>query len=80
MPYQDNPLRHEYRLSQKGQDLYPVLVSIMTWGDTYKNDTPPVRLVHRNCGHEAAPRVTCSHCAEPLRWREMTAELEPDAW
>ena len=78
--YQDNPPRHEYRLTMKGQDLYPVLVSIMAWGDVYKNDKPPVRLVHRLCGHEASARVTCSHCGEPLQWRETTAEIEPDAW
>ena len=78
--YQDNPVRYEYRLTKKGQDLYPVLLAVMSWGDTYKNDTPPVRLVHRPCGHEAHPRMTCSHCAEPLSWREMGAEFEPDAW
>jgi len=38
--YQDNPPRHEYRLTTKGQDLYPVLLAIMAWGDTYMTDTP----------------------------------------
>lgn len=80
VPYQDNPVRHEYRLTRKGQDLYPVLLSIMKWGDTYKNDTPPVHLIHRRCGHPAEPRLTCSHCAEPVLWREMTATFEPGAW
>jgi hypothetical protein len=41
---------------------------------------PPVRLVHRACGHLAAPRLTCAHCAAPVTWRAMTAELEPEAW
>jgi DNA-binding HxlR family transcriptional regulator len=80
VPYQEGPLRHEYRLTSKGQDLYPVLVSIMSWGDKYKTDVPPVRLLHRTCGHPTTPRVTCSHCAQPVQWREMSAELEPDAW
>jgi DNA-binding HxlR family transcriptional regulator len=80
VPYQDSPPRHEYRLTRKGADLYPVLVTLMSWGDTYKNDVAPVRLIHRTCGHPAEARVTCSHCAEPLAWREMTAELEPGAW
>ncbi|MHC1562417.1 winged helix-turn-helix transcriptional regulator [Actinomycetospora sp. C-140] len=78
--YQDTPPRHEYRLTTKGADLYPVLVALMTWGDTYENDVPPVRLVHRDCGHAAAPQLTCGHCAEPVTWREMRAELEPQAW
>lgn len=78
--YQDHPPRHEYRLTTKGADLYPVLVSLMAWGDKYTNDTPPVRLVHRRCGHFAAPRMICTHCGEPVSWRDMSAEFEPDAW
>src|SRR5687768_7420595 len=44
-PYQDNPLRHEYRLTAKGLDLYPVLVSLMQWGDRWKAGRagPPLR-------------------------------------
>ncbi|GAA2542185.1 helix-turn-helix domain-containing protein [Pseudonocardia hydrocarbonoxydans] len=78
--YQDNPVRHEYRLTPKGADLYPVLVALMAWGDRYENDVPPVRLIHRGCGHPAEPRMTCAHCAEPVSWREMSAEFAPGAW
>jgi len=78
--YQERPARYEYRLTTKGADLYPVLVSLMAWGDRYENDVPPVRLVHRACGHAAEPRLTCAHCAEPVGWRDVTAEFEPDAW
>jgi DNA-binding HxlR family transcriptional regulator len=78
--YQDKPARHEYRLTKKGADLYPVLLSLIAWGDAYKNDVPPMKLIHRGCGQPAEPRTTCEHCGEPLSWREMTAEFEPDAW
>lgn len=78
--YQDRPARHEYRLTTKGADLYPVLVALMAWGDKYENAVPPVRLIHRRCGHAAEPRMTCAQCAEPVSLWEMTAELEPDAW
>jgi DNA-binding HxlR family transcriptional regulator len=78
--YEDRPPRHEYRLTTKGADLYPVLVALMAWGDKYENDVPPVRLIHRDCGHAAEPRMTCAHCAKPVTWRDMTAEFEPDAW
>src|SRR3954465_15499240 len=33
--YQERPERFEYRLSRKGVDLWPVLVSLMKWGDKY---------------------------------------------
>lgn len=78
--YQERPERFEYRLTAKGADLYPVLVSLMAWGDKYENGVPPVRLIHRRCGHAAEPRMTCAHCAEPVSWRDMSAELQPDAW
>lgn len=78
--YEDRPPRHEYRLTAKGADLYPVLVALMVWGDTYENDVPPVRLIHRGCGHAAEPRMTCAHCSGPVTWRDMTAEFESDAW
>ncbi|MGQ0846762.1 MAG: winged helix-turn-helix transcriptional regulator [Sporichthyaceae bacterium] len=78
--YSEQPVRHEYRLTKKGQDLYPVLLAIVGWGDAYKNDVPPMRLTHRACGHLADPRMTCSHCGEPVGWRDMTAQVQPDAW
>ncbi|GAA3237052.1 helix-turn-helix domain-containing protein [Pseudonocardia petroleophila] len=78
--YQDHPPRHEYRLTAKGADLYPVLLALMEWGDKHVHEVPPVRLVHTGCGHAAQPRMTCAHCAEPVAWRAMTAEFEPDAW
>ena len=43
--------RHEYRLTDKGIDLYPVLISIAQWGDRYLADPagPPVQFAHRDC-------------------------------
>ena len=53
-PYQvpGERARHEYRLTQKGLDLYPVLVAIAQWGDRYLADPegPPVQFAHRGCG------------------------------
>ena len=31
-PYQERPLRSEYRLTEKGADLWPVLVALLKWG------------------------------------------------
>lgn len=53
-PYQTPGVRvrHEYRLTQKGLDLYPVLVAVAQWGDRYLADPegPPVEFAHRDCG------------------------------
>src|SRR3954454_11221708 len=76
--YQERPPRYEYRLTERGLDLYPILVSIMRWGDKWQSDNkPPVRLVHTLCEHDAEAQLVCSHCGEQLRPREVRAEPGP---
>jgi DNA-binding HxlR family transcriptional regulator len=55
--------RHEYRLTRKGMDLYPIMVSLMRWGDRYLADPdgPPVRLTHAGCD---APVEVTLRCAD----------------
>jgi DNA-binding HxlR family transcriptional regulator len=78
--YQDRPRRYEYRLTDKGLDLYPVLLALMRWGDRYKVDEPPVRLIHSACGETATPQMVCSYCAEPVEYGDLRAEYAPGAW
>jgi DNA-binding HxlR family transcriptional regulator len=53
--------RFEYRLTAKGVDAYPVLVSLMAWGDRHKADAagPPVELEHRDCGALVHTELRC---------------------
>jgi DNA-binding HxlR family transcriptional regulator len=63
VPYQDRPLRHEYRLTPKGQDLSPALVALMHWGDRwYAAGAPPTVLVHECCGTELEQVTRCPAC------------------
>ena len=72
-PYQDpgERARHEYRLTEKGFDLYPVLVAIADWGDRYLADPegPPVAFAHRDCGDLVHAEVRCAkgHLVEQPR-------------
>ena len=63
VPYRDSGQRrrHEYRLTDKGLDLYPLLVALMAWGDQYAvgPDGPPVLLRHRDCGKPVELRLSC---------------------
>lgn len=65
----------EYRLTKKGLDLYPILVAMMRWGDTWLagEDGPPMTLVHRTCGAKTYPTTVCSECGGVLAPREMLA-------
>lgn len=78
--YQDRPPRFEYVLTERGEDLYPVLLALVQWGDVYKNERPPVRFVHKVCGHDPLPIGNCNHCGESFGRRDLSAVLEPDAW
>ena len=79
--YQERPARYEYRLTQAGLDLYPALVSLMRWGDEHVNADcgPPVVLVHKACGHDAAPHLACAHCGEPIGPHDIRPEIGPGA-
>jgi DNA-binding HxlR family transcriptional regulator len=54
--------RDEYRLTQKGLDLYPLLVALMHWGDRYMADEqgPALRLTHRDCGAPVEQHFRCA--------------------
>jgi len=64
-PYQEPGarVRHEYRLTPKGFDLYPVLIAVAGWGDRYLADPagPPLEFVHRDCGSQVRAEL---HCAD----------------
>ncbi len=76
--YQEGPRRYAYELTDKGRDLYPVLLSLMAWGDRWLAgpEGPPVRLVHR-CGAHVQPATACPECGEVLRADEVRALAGP---
>lgn len=65
-PYQDRPVRHEYRLTPRGTDLYPALVGLVQWGDRWLSETAPAGLVHRSCGEVTSLQLCCAACGEPV--------------
>ena len=73
--YLDRPPRFEYRLTDKGLDLYGVIVTVADWGDAHMapRKGPLVERVHRRCGHATAIRLTCAHCGEAVTARDMMA-------
>ncbi|MDQ5894080.1 MAG: hypothetical protein QG596_341 [Actinomycetota bacterium] len=75
-PYKDERrTRMEYRLTTKGRDLYPILIAIRDWGDTYMApDGPPVHYRHAGCGGEAHVHITCDKCGEELSAHDVAPE------
>ncbi len=83
VPYQEHGQRsrHEYRLTDKGLDLYPVLVALMRWGDRYAASPvgPQALLTHRDCGEPIGLELVCAagHTVESAR--EVTPLPGPGA-
>ena len=80
-PYEEHPPRFEYRLTARGLDLYPILVSLVRWGDKYVADPggPPIVLEHKACGHDILPQLVCSECGGEIAARDVIAKPGPGA-
>lgn len=77
--YQDHPPRREYRLTEKGRDLLPVIVTLMQWGDRWlwPPGQHPFRLIHEDCGQETQARLVCQECGGALTARNTTRMPAP---
>lgn len=78
-PYKDAVrTRERYRLTEMGLDLYPVLMALREWGDSYMaEDGPPLEIRHRGCGGEPVLELRCSTCDEPVGARDAEARPGP---
>lgn len=80
--YSERPDRYEYRLTEKGLDLYPVVISLLEWGERWMTDAtapPVVELRHSTCGATIHPRLACPACGDPLTARDIEAvDHRPD--
>ena len=76
-PYQQRPVRYEYRLSAKGIDLSPALVALMRWGDKHVIESPPVVLVHDRCGTPLEQTLSCPHCDEAVTPKAIKSRPGP---
>jgi DNA-binding HxlR family transcriptional regulator len=73
--YQERPERYEYRLTEKGVGLYPVIVTMMEWGNQWLDwDTdPPVDLVDRDTGEVLEPVLVDRRTGQELEPRRTRA-------
>lgn len=73
--------RDEYRLTEKGRDLYPLLVALMHWGDKYLSGDagPPMLLTHRDCGALIEQHFRCADGHEVAGPREVAPLQGPGA-
>lgn len=72
-PYIERQERFEYRLTQKGLDLYPILLAMTHWADQYMDGGKgsPVEYVHKRCGQTFKPVMVCSCCGEQIQAKQV---------
>lgn len=74
-PYQTSPIRHEYRLTDKGLDLYPIVLMIWRWETRWGTGKYlPPELTHKTCGKSLTPRLRCGHCHVDVVPQDMRFE------
>ena len=73
--YSEKPERYEYFLTEKGLDLWPVMVAMIGWGDRHLAgpEGPAVAIVHKECGGTVNDRRICERCGQELEVRDARA-------
>jgi DNA-binding HxlR family transcriptional regulator len=70
--YEAHPPRYEYVLTEAGQALDTVLLTLMQWGDRYVTEGEPPAVWRHECGAELRVRTVCAECGEPVRPNSLT--------
>ncbi|HEV3328790.1 MAG TPA: helix-turn-helix domain-containing protein [Acidimicrobiales bacterium] len=74
VPYSEHPPRSEYRLTDKGRDLWSVLTAMRQWGDRYASPNGKrIELVHKGCGATTDVAYVCESCGELVTARDVLA-------
>lgn len=79
--YSDHRNRFEYKLTEKGRDLWPVIIAFKAWGDKWldnSHSTQEVTISHAKCGHVGTPHLVCSGCGDPIHAVTAIANMSPE--
>lgn len=71
--YQAAPPRHDYHLTEAGEDLVPVLLALLAWGDRWVEGTEGLSRHHDD--HRLRPQVICAECGEPVHAEDVNRRL-----
>lgn len=76
-PYQERPVRHEYRLTAKGRDFLPVVVALAAWGSRWTMPDGAFRFVSPDSGRTVDPVVVDRETGEPITAASIRIALDP---
>jgi DNA-binding HxlR family transcriptional regulator len=70
--YSEHPPRHEYLLTEAGEQLHPILLALKEWGDRHCNPGSEPIVFRHSCGAEFHAQTVCEACGEPIRDGDLT--------
>ncbi|RYY78789.1 MAG: transcriptional regulator [Moraxellaceae bacterium] len=77
--YQEAPKRFEYRLTERGLALFPIIMALSHWGNSWlneKDEFAQIGYIHKSCGKKTQTIMCCSECGEELKARDMLPMFE----
>jgi DNA-binding HxlR family transcriptional regulator len=79
--FEKTAARGRYRLTKKGRDLFPVVLTLMAWADRHEPgpDGPEVLILHKACGHDAGGSLRCEHCGKAVGLDDLHVVPVPGA-
>lgn len=78
--YQEKPLRYEYRLTEMGKELRPVIVGLSSWSEkNLTKDSTPISMVHTKCACKVEARIYCPACDTTISNSDTDSQLNPEA-
>lgn len=71
--YNTRPDRYEYRLTDRGIDMYPIFVLLRQWGEKWLPNVAEsdVKLTHKTCKKALTMVLSCEHCGDPVSARDV---------
>ncbi|WP_191832949.1 winged helix-turn-helix transcriptional regulator [Pseudomonas fluorescens] len=78
-PYQDNPPRHEYHLTEAGRELRPVILTLMSWGARHTGCSDKVALIDQSTGKPVALALVDANTGKPITREEHQLQVAENA-
>lgn len=77
-PYQERPLRHGYHLTESGDELRPILLTLSQWGEKWTEQVNAVDWVH-TCGEVVDIAHTCRACGDEVTGLDLRPRVRASA-
>jgi len=77
--YSDRPVRHQYDLTTRGRQVWPILIAMWAWEKRWveDDDVDLPRMRHTSCGAFFEPLLTCVACDGVAEWGNLSGAPGP---